>query len=178
MKAVRELGSERRETVRSISGAGARVLRGFLLSTRGPGGTHRWCTCYRANGKRRVAMCGADNRWKHLSGKPTSRWVLSWGNPVRSRVEHPLIGSRWKCSNTCSRGVLIDRGLDLKSIGVDKCYAAFKVLVSMLPRWSTFFPGVYGVVEPLWPISNSVVKRFCGKDSWTAASRKNSSMPG
>ena len=36
MKAVRELGSERRETVRSISGVGVRVLRGFLLSTRGP----------------------------------------------------------------------------------------------------------------------------------------------
>jgi hypothetical protein len=62
IKAVRELGSERRETVRSISGAGVRALRGFLLSTRGPGGTHRWCTCYRANGKRRVAMCGVDNR--------------------------------------------------------------------------------------------------------------------
>jgi hypothetical protein len=62
IKAVRELGSERRETVRSISGAGARRLRGVLPSTRGPGGTHRWCTCYRANGKRRVAKCGVDNR--------------------------------------------------------------------------------------------------------------------
>src|SRR3712207_4047955 len=62
IKAVRELGSERRETVRSISGVGARVLRGVLLSTRGPGGTHRWRTGYRANGKRQVAKCGADNR--------------------------------------------------------------------------------------------------------------------
>ncbi len=62
IKAVRELGSERRETVRSISGAGARALRGALLSTRGPGGTHRWSASYRANGKRWVAMCGADNR--------------------------------------------------------------------------------------------------------------------
>ncbi len=41
IKAVRELGSERRETVRSISGAGVRVLRGVFLSTRGPGRTHR-----------------------------------------------------------------------------------------------------------------------------------------
>ncbi len=49
MKAVRELGSERRETVRSISGAGVRVLRRLLLSTRGPGGMHRWCTSYRGN---------------------------------------------------------------------------------------------------------------------------------
>ncbi len=62
IKAVRELGSERRETVRSISGVGVRVLRGAFLSTRGPGRTHHWCTCYRANGKRRVAKCGVDNR--------------------------------------------------------------------------------------------------------------------
>ena len=62
MKAVRELGSERRETVRSISGVGVRALRGSLLSTRGPGETHRWCTSYHANGKRWVAMCGTDNR--------------------------------------------------------------------------------------------------------------------
>ena len=44
IKAVRELGSERRETVRSLSGAGARYLRGAVLSTRGPGWTGRWCT--------------------------------------------------------------------------------------------------------------------------------------
>ena len=62
MKAVRELGSERRETVRSISGVGVRVLRRLLLSTRGPGGMHRWCTSYRANGKRWVAKSGKDNR--------------------------------------------------------------------------------------------------------------------
>jgi hypothetical protein len=62
MKAVRELGSERRETVRSISGAGARVLKGALLSTRGPGETYRWCTSYYANSKRWVAKYGKDNR--------------------------------------------------------------------------------------------------------------------
>ncbi len=62
IKAVRELGSERRETVRSISGACAGILRGFLPSTRGPGGTHLWCASYRANGIRWVAMCGEDNR--------------------------------------------------------------------------------------------------------------------
>jgi hypothetical protein len=61
MKAVRELGSERRETVRSISGAGVRALKGVPLSTRGPGGIHLWCTSYRANGKRWVAMCSEDN---------------------------------------------------------------------------------------------------------------------
>ena len=62
MKAVRELGSERRETVRSISGVGVRVLRGLLLSTRGPEGPHLWCASYRANGIRWVAMCVQENR--------------------------------------------------------------------------------------------------------------------
>ena len=42
IKAVRELGSERRETVRSLSGAGAGSLREAVLSTRGPGWTNRW----------------------------------------------------------------------------------------------------------------------------------------
>ena len=37
IKAARELGSERRETVRSISGIRARDLNGVILSTRGPG---------------------------------------------------------------------------------------------------------------------------------------------
>ena len=45
IKAVRELGSERRETVRSLSGVGVGYLRGAGLSTRGPGWTDRWCIC-------------------------------------------------------------------------------------------------------------------------------------
>ena len=44
IKAARELGSERRETVRSLSVAGVGNLRGAVLSTRGPGWTYRWCT--------------------------------------------------------------------------------------------------------------------------------------
>ena len=44
IKAVRELGSERRETVRSLSGAGGGYLRGAVLSTRGPGWTDLWWT--------------------------------------------------------------------------------------------------------------------------------------
>src|SRR4028119_1016592 len=43
IKAVRELGSERRETVRSLSIVGVRELRGAAPSTRGPGWTDRWC---------------------------------------------------------------------------------------------------------------------------------------
>ena len=42
--------SERRETVRSLSGAGAGYLRGAVLSTRGPGWTVRWWTGCHANG--------------------------------------------------------------------------------------------------------------------------------
>ena len=43
IKVVRELGSERRETVRSLSVVGEGDLRGADLSTRGPGRTYRRC---------------------------------------------------------------------------------------------------------------------------------------
>ena len=46
MEAGRERGAERRETGRSLSGAGVGYLRGAVLSTRGPGWTDRWCTCW------------------------------------------------------------------------------------------------------------------------------------
>ena len=59
---VRELGSERRETVRSLSVVGAGVLRDSLPSTRGPEGTDHWCYGYSAKGKSRVAMSGMDKR--------------------------------------------------------------------------------------------------------------------
>src|SRR5215467_5193370 len=49
-KVVRELGLERRETVRSLSAVGVRNLRGFLPSTRGPEGTHLWWIGCRASG--------------------------------------------------------------------------------------------------------------------------------
>ncbi len=50
IKAARELGSESRETVRSLSVAGVGILRGAVLSTRGPGWTYRWCTSCSAKG--------------------------------------------------------------------------------------------------------------------------------
>ena len=50
IKAVRELGSERRETVRSLSVAGVGNLRGAVPSTRGPGWTLPRCTGCRASG--------------------------------------------------------------------------------------------------------------------------------
>jgi hypothetical protein len=48
IKAARELGSERRETVRSLSVVGVGDLRGAVPSTRGPGWIYRWCTSYSA----------------------------------------------------------------------------------------------------------------------------------
>ena len=60
IKAVRELGSERRETVRSLSGAGGGYLRGAVLSTRGPGGrTAGVSVGYQSHG--RVAKSGRIN---------------------------------------------------------------------------------------------------------------------
>ena len=50
IKASRELGSERRETVRSLSVVGAGKLRRAILSTRGPGWTYLWCICCHASG--------------------------------------------------------------------------------------------------------------------------------
>ena len=50
IKAVRELGSERRETVRSLSVAGAGYLKGAVLSTRGPGWTYQWCNSCHTSG--------------------------------------------------------------------------------------------------------------------------------
>ncbi|CAM5616705.1 hypothetical protein LSPH24S_08637 [Lysinibacillus sphaericus] len=49
IKAVRELGSERRQAW-SLSVVGVGNLRGAVLSTRGPGWTHRWCTSCLAKG--------------------------------------------------------------------------------------------------------------------------------
>jgi hypothetical protein len=47
---VRELGSERRETVRSLSAVGVRDLRVAAPSTRGPEWTYHWCPGCHANG--------------------------------------------------------------------------------------------------------------------------------
>ena len=44
------LAPQRRETVRSLSVAGVRDLRGAVLSTRGPGWTYLWCTSCSAKG--------------------------------------------------------------------------------------------------------------------------------
>src|SRR5438105_2364951 len=50
IKAVRELGSERRETVRSLSVVGVGDLRGPALSTRGPEWTNLLCSSCPARG--------------------------------------------------------------------------------------------------------------------------------
>ena len=60
IKAVRELGSKRRETVWSLSAVGVGNLRRAVYSTRGPEWTDRWCSGYPSKGMRRVAMSGRD----------------------------------------------------------------------------------------------------------------------
>src|SRR4028119_2095540 len=50
VRVVRELGSERRETVRSLSAVGAGELRGSDPSTRGPGLTNLWWASCHVNG--------------------------------------------------------------------------------------------------------------------------------
>jgi hypothetical protein len=61
IKAVRELGLERRDIVRFISGVGVSALREPFPSMRGSGRTHLLCTNYRAHNKYWVAKCGVDN---------------------------------------------------------------------------------------------------------------------
>ena len=58
MKAARELGSERRETVWSISGGGVRVMKGSLFSTRGQKETYLLCFSYYTKSKCWQATCG------------------------------------------------------------------------------------------------------------------------
>ena len=62
VKVVRELGSERRKTVRSLSDAGAGYLRGSVPSTRGPEQTNRRCSSCHASGNGWVAAFGKDKR--------------------------------------------------------------------------------------------------------------------
>ena len=50
IKVVRELGSERRKTVRSLSATCVRDLTRFPGSTRGPREVDRWCTSCPARG--------------------------------------------------------------------------------------------------------------------------------
>ena len=50
MKVVRELGSDRRETGRSLSAAGVRNLRRYLFSTKGLRGTRLWRSSCQAFG--------------------------------------------------------------------------------------------------------------------------------
>ena len=49
IKVARELGSERRETVRSLSVVGVGKLRRAVPSTRGPERTYLWCICCNAS---------------------------------------------------------------------------------------------------------------------------------
>ncbi len=62
MKAVRELGLDRRETGRSLSAVGVGSLSGSHPSTRGLGGTYLWCPGCRASGSAGWPTYGQDKR--------------------------------------------------------------------------------------------------------------------
>ena len=125
----------------------------------------------------RVAKFGRDNRWKHLSGKPPSRWVFPW-SPLKTTT---LIGEEWKHSNVCSGLVLIGwlswpYNLNcLKKQNRDRKEAEplkyqmnlffYQNLIDQKANQRTSFPGDNSDLEPPDPFSNSVVKPFSANDS-------------
>src|SRR3712207_1679400 len=79
IKAVRELGLERRETVRSLSAARARDLRRAVPSTRGPGRTNLWCASCTARctaGWPRSAGITAERSEEHTSELQSRQYLV------------------------------------------------------------------------------------------------------
>jgi len=75
IKAVRELGSERRETVRSLSTVSVGKLRESDLSTRGPGRVNLlWTSCYKKQCW--VATLIMNNYWNHINKKSISKIIF------------------------------------------------------------------------------------------------------
>ncbi len=156
IKAVRELGSERRETVRSPIYCGRWTLREPIPSTRGPGWTNLWCMSCTCQGHRSVAKFGTDKRWKHLSVKPFLRLMFVWD----SRETIWLIGARCKARKGFSRGVLIYRAHygNTKLCWYYFVKQLFKISFKNIdPKRSHCLGGSSGGVTPD-PIPNSVVK--------------------
>src|SRR5215470_6698531 len=83
IKAVRELGLERRETVRSLSAVRVGYLRRAVPSTRGPGRTNLWCASWPARG---------TAGWLRSEGI-TAESIYA-GSSLRDEVSHPLEGVR------------------------------------------------------------------------------------
>ncbi|KAD3640920.1 hypothetical protein E3N88_30143 [Mikania micrantha] len=172
IKAVRELGSERRETVRSISGVGVRALRGPFPSTRGPGRTHLWCTSYRAHEppvaqprQRRVLCPCGDGATEvlRIQEKVTARRAVYHYDRCQVELCPPSLSSKgWK-----------GRVLWCPELGPRNHY-----FISCLSSFMVRYSGVLGVEEPHQSIPNLVVKLYCGDDTVGEVLRKNSSTPG
>src|SRR5215831_5909645 len=77
MKAARELGSERRETVRSLSVVGAGKMREVIFSTRGPSWLDRWS-----------ASWGASPRAGELRPERRSFFFIQAGDGIRDEFSH------------------------------------------------------------------------------------------
>src|SRR5690242_6180039 len=83
IKAVRELGLERRETVRSLSAARARDLRGAVPSTRGPGRTNLWCASCSAKSTAGLLRSEGITAESIKAGSSPQDEVSIWVNQVR-----------------------------------------------------------------------------------------------
>ena len=73
IKAVRELGLERRETVRILSTINVRKLKKADLSTRGPGRGNLWCRDCLLKSNRHVATFHRKNCWKQIKREIDSK---------------------------------------------------------------------------------------------------------
>ena len=76
IKALRELGSNRRKTGWSLSAVSVGFLREFVFSTRGPRWVNPWCASCCRQTHCWVATLILDNRWMHLSEKLFPRWEI------------------------------------------------------------------------------------------------------
>ena len=92
IKALRELGSNRRETGWSLSAVSVGFLREFASSTRGPRWAIPWCASCCRQTHCWVATMVLDNRWMHLSEKPFPRWEIHVSARIRKNRGRP---PRW-----------------------------------------------------------------------------------
>ncbi|KAK9080971.1 hypothetical protein Scep_031004 [Stephania cephalantha] len=192
IKAVRELGSERRETVRSISGVGVRALRGPFPSTRGPGRTHLWCTSYRAHDspvaqprqRRVLCPCGdgatevlriqekvtARRAVYHYDRHSPSIFIVQLFDNMKKPKALPSLSIYPGDGRAEAFGVLQSR--------IEASQSLANMLFSCLSLFMVRYSGVLGVEEPHQSIPNLVVKLYCGDDTVGEVLRKNSSTPG
>ena len=91
-KVVHELGSERRETVWSLSAVNSENLRRLNSSTRGSNLANLWWTNCLVHKHSWVAKFVKDNYWMHLSKKLSSKQDFQYSLKNFNVREHYIIG--------------------------------------------------------------------------------------